>query len=162
MAAKKKPIKIKNYKNIQPLGEGGMGMVYKAVHPVQTDKEVVIKTILLDNFKGASRKEAEELFKKEAELMDLQCENIVNFYDIFKEGRKYYIVMEYVNGLSLEDMIIEERHLRVDEIVLIFLNMLKGLDFIHTKGLVHKDIKPANFLISTEGEVKISDFGIGG
>ncbi|MFO8043352.1 MAG: serine/threonine-protein kinase, partial [Alkalispirochaeta sp.] len=102
-----------------------------------------------------------ERFRREAQIMmDLRNDAIVNVYDHFREGSFYYIVLEYVDGVSLEGLIRERRYLP-DSVALILLReVCRGLAYAHERNVVHRDIKPANILISSRGEVKIVDFGI--
>lgn len=146
--------KIGKYEIIEKIGQGGMGAVYKATHPT-LNRNVIIKQLTL------TRSNVIERFKREARIMlDLRNEHIVQVYDHFKEGKFYYIAMEYVDGTSLDDLIDKKRYLSNEAASIIFFEICKGLKYAHDKGVIHRDIKPANILISKNGEVKIVDFGI--
>ncbi|AEJ61720.1 serine/threonine protein kinase [Spirochaeta thermophila DSM 6578] len=149
------PKAIGNYKVISLLARGGMGAVYKALHPV-LKRHVVIKKLAL---KG--RKEVIERFKREAKiLLDCKDQRIVHMYDYFTEGRSHYIVMEFVDGMAVDVLIKHRRYLPAPLALYILREVCYALKYAHDRGIVHRDIKPANILISKEGEVKLTDFGI--
>jgi tRNA A-37 threonylcarbamoyl transferase component Bud32 len=146
---------IDKYGVISVIGQGGMGKVYKAVHPV-SKKFVIIKQLML-----AKNEILIKRFKREADIMSsLNHNNIVTVYDFLKIGSSCYFTMEFVDGLSLEDLI--KKKGKIDEIpaLLIFNEACKGLKHAHDKEIIHRDIKPDNVLISKNGEVKLVDFGI--
>ncbi|HBE04518.1 MAG: hypothetical protein A2096_12340 [Spirochaetes bacterium GWF1_41_5] len=146
-------MQIRNYEVKEQIAKGGMGEIYRAMHPT-LNKEVVIKKLM------ARSKKSIDLFTNEARLMiDFQCENIVNFYDHFEKGGNYYIVLEYVEGMALDELS-GGKPLPLAPGLLIFKNILKGILYAHKKGIIHQDIKPANVLLSLKGEIKVSDFGI--
>lgn len=151
----KRITKVGKYEIVDKLAKGGMGEVYVAKHPT-LKRYVILKRLTL---RGG--RELSERFKREASLMiDFRDEHIVQVYDHFKEGSSYYIVMEYVDGISLDKLIQERGKLSQGAAMLIFYEICKGLKYAHDKGVIHRDIKPANILISREGEVKLVDFGI--
>jgi serine/threonine-protein kinase len=150
-----KKLMIGKYEIISQLVKGGMGATYKAKHPI-LERYVVLKKLLLKGSKIFISR-----FKREARLMiDFNNDYIVSVYDIFKEGSSYYIAIEYVDGVSLSDLIRRERYLTNEASLLIFYEVCKALKYVHDKNIVHRDIKPGNILISKEGEVKLIDFGI--
>ena len=133
-----------------------MGALYKARHPT-LDRVVLLKKLALQG--GGTQ--FVERFRREARLMmDFKHEHIVQVHDHFKEGSHYYIVEEYVDGMSLEAIIRRERYLSSDAAMLIFLEVCKALKYAHDKQVIHRDIKPGNVLLSREGQVKLVDFGI--
>jgi len=149
------PESIGKYKVIELLAEGGMGAVYKGVHPT-LDRFIILKKLTL---KG--NPDFAERFRREAKiLMDFRNDNIVDVYDHFKEGRSHYIVLEYIDGLSLEQLIRKERYLPNDVALYIFYQVCKALEYAHHRQVIHRDIKPANILLSRDGDVKLVDFGI--
>ena len=151
----KLPEKIGKYKITSLIATGGMGAVYKAVHPT-LKRFVILKKLTL---RGSAQ--ITERFKREARiLMDFRNESIVNVYDHFKEGNSWYIVLEYIDGISLDNLIRRERYLSSDLALYIFLHACKALKYAHDKNVIHRDIKPANILLSKKGEVKLVDFGI--
>lgn len=149
------PKKVGKYDLIAKIAQGGMGAVYKAKHPT------LGRTVLLKKLALRGGTQFTERFKREARLMmDFKNDHIVQVYDHFKEGPYYYIVEEFVDGVSLDSLIRKERYLNNDAATLILYEVCKALKYAHDKQVIHRDIKPANILISKEGEVKLVDFGI--
>lgn len=147
---------IGKYKIISVVAVGGMGTVYKAIHP-SLKREVIIKKLILKNGNSTIR----ERFKREARiLLDLSSPYIVRMFDYFTEGRSDYIVLEFVDGMSLDKLIEKQISLPPQLALLIFLDACYGLKVAHSKNIVHRDIKPGNILISKRAEVKLADFGI--
>jgi eukaryotic-like serine/threonine-protein kinase len=137
------------------VAEGGMGAIYKAKHPT-LNRTVILKRLTLKKNAAIT-----ERFKREAELMiDFRNDNIVQVYDHFKEGNSYYIAMEYVDGVSLGELIEKKRYIPNEIAMLLFREICKALKYAHDKTVIHRDIKPENVLISKDGEVKLTDFGI--
>ncbi len=146
---------IGKYKVTSQLASGGMGAVYIARHPT-LDRSVIIKKLTLRG-NAAIR----ERFRREAQIMmDLRNDAIVDVYDHFREGSSYYIVLEYVEGVSLETLIRSRRYLPDAIALIIIREVCRGLAYAHARRVVHRDIKPANILISKTGEIKLVDFGI--
>lgn len=151
----KNPEKIGKYKIVERLGRGGMGLVYKGIHPT-LERPVVLKKL---NVKTSEK--ARERFRREADIMmDLRHENIVSVYDHFKDGASYYIAMEYVDGISLGELIRRSGSLDKNVAVYIILCCARALAYIHGRSIVHRDIKPSNIFISRSGQVKLGDFGV--
>lgn len=147
--------RIGKYEIISKVAEGGMGALYKARHPT-LDRTVLLKKLTL---RGGSQ--FIERFKREARMMmDFKNDHIVQVHDHFKEGQHYYIVEEYVDGISLDALIRRERYLSNDAATLILYEVSKALKYAHDKQVIHRDIKPGNILLSRQGEVKLVDFGI--
>jgi serine/threonine-protein kinase len=162
----------RNYRILRHIADGGMGSVYEA-ELLGTEgfrKTVAVKTILAEY---AEHPEFVRLFIGEAKLVaDLVHENIVQVYDLGSEDGRYYLVMEYVDGLNLECYI--QGHLDrglplpVELGAFIASRVCRGLDYAHLRtdgggnplGIVHRDISPKNVLINYEGVVKVTDFGI--
>lgn len=148
------PPKIKDYKILGVIGEGGMGKVYKAIHPT-LKREIILKELKIRD------KETRERFLREAKVMlDFRHENIVQFYDHFKEGTSTYIAMEYVNGMPLNNLISQSKKIPFPLALFILYQAAMGLNHAHVKKVIHRDIKPHNLLISDSGDVKLIDFGI--
>jgi tRNA A-37 threonylcarbamoyl transferase component Bud32 len=146
---------LDNYKIMGMIGEGGMGKIYKAVD-MRTKKTVVMKQLII-----AEREIFIKRFQREADIMlSLHHANIVTVYDYLKQGRSYYIIMEFVDGISLEDLIRKNHKIEPLQALLIFNELCKGLKYAHDRQIIHRDIKPNNVLISKTGQVKLVDFGI--
>ena len=144
------------YEIIKLLGEGGMSYVYKAIDK-QLQREVAIKTlkpIYVEQEKFVER------FKREAQTAaNLNHPNIVQIFD-WGIGEEPFFVMEYIEGNTLTDIIANKRTISMSDILFIGAQVSSGLQAAHTKGLVHRDIKPGNIMITPEGKVKVTDFGI--
>lgn len=150
------PETIGKYRIVRELAKGGMGTVYVAEHP-SLKKEVILKKLTLRSSNSTIR----ERFKREAQiLIDLSSPYIVRMFDYFTEGRSDYIVLEFVDGMALDNLIKKQGALSPQLALFIFLEACYGLKVAHNKGIVHRDIKPANILISQQGHVKLADFGI--
>ena len=149
--------RIGNYRVLSEVGAGGMAVVYKAIQE-PLGRLVAIKalksTIAMDS-QFAVR------FEREAHFMaSLQHENILHVVDFVKDGNSMYIVMEYVQGIDLYDLLEITPRLPVDVAAILTLQVARGLDYAHFRGIIHRDIKPANIMLSHQGEVKLMDFGI--
>lgn len=146
---------IGKYRIMGLVAKGGMGAVYKAVHPT-LKRLVILKKLTIRN-----NPTVRERFKREAQiLLDMQSPYIVHLYDYFIEGSSHYIVEEFVDGLSLSQMLEKQGPLGTEVALLVFLDACYALKFAHDRGIVHRDIKPGNILISRRAEVKLADFGI--
>jgi len=144
------------YKIEGELGSGGMATVYKAVQK-SLDRPVAIKEL-----KKAYHADSQIVrrFERESKVAaSLQHENIVHIYDYWKKPA-YCIVMEYVDGVNLADVIEKTGALPVDVGIMIAIQICSALDYAHMRGLVHRDIKPSNIMIKRNGEAKLMDFGI--
>jgi eukaryotic-like serine/threonine-protein kinase len=147
----------KRYRRVRLLGRGGMATVELA-HDTELDRPVAIKR-LADNL--AANEEYKRRFLREARLAArLSNPNIVAVYDAGAENGVPFIVMEYVEGETLGDLLQRRGRLDPAEAVALALQACSGLETAHQAGLVHRDIKPQNLLITPEGTLKIADFGI--
>ncbi len=145
------------YQLISPVGGGGMALVYKARDNVLG--RIVAVKVLREQY--ASDAQFVARFKREAQAAaNLAHPNIVNVYDVGQDGDVYYIIMEYVAGASLKELINSSAPFPVDKGANIAAQILAGLEYAHRSGLIHRDIKPQNVLITPEGGVKVTDFGI--
>jgi len=143
------------------LGEGAMGVVYLARDP-QIERQVAVKTIRAEGGIGLSRPEAEARFLKEARLAGrLQHPHIVTIYEVGKDGDVFFIAMEYVEGEPLTRYLGGRGAFSLPERVEIVRQVAQALDHAHARGVIHRDIKPGNILLSRDGRVKVADFGIG-
>ena len=144
------------YEITQLLGEGGMSYVYKATDK-QLQRTVAIKT-LKPNY--VEQEKFVERFKREAQTAaNLNHPNIVQIFD-WGIGDEPFFVMEYIEGNTLTSIIANKRTISMNDILFIGAQVSSGLQAAHSKGLVHRDIKPGNIMITPEGKVKVTDFGI--
>lgn len=145
------------YEIVGKVGAGGMSDVYKAKDHT-LGRFVAIKVLKQEfsedvNFVTKFRTEAQS-------AAGLEHPNIVNIYDVGSENGMYYIVMEYVEGITLKTYIEKKGQLSFKEAVSIAIQVGRGIEAAHNKHIIHRDIKPQNIIISTEGKVKVTDFGI--
>lgn len=145
------------YEIIGKIGAGGMSDVYKARDHI-LGRNVAIKVLKQEfsedvNFVVKFRTEAQS-------AAGLEHPNIVNIYDVGSEAGMHYIVMEYVEGVTLKTYIEKKGRLTYKEAVSIAIQVGRGMEAAHAKNIIHRDIKPQNILISTEGKAKVTDFGI--
>jgi eukaryotic-like serine/threonine-protein kinase len=152
------------YEILSELGRGAMGIVYKARDP-KINRVVAVKTISLAGQPPEDEQEYRERFFREAEAAGrLSHPGIVTVFDIGEEPetRAPYIVMEFVAGQSLEKLLLskEDRKLLPEEALQLALEVAEALDCAHGQGVVHRDVKPANILLTEDGHAKIADFGV--
>jgi eukaryotic-like serine/threonine-protein kinase len=139
------------------VGTGGMSSVFRA-HDRQLERRVAIK-ILHEHY--AEDPEYLERFRREARAVArLSHPNIVTVIDRGDDGGRQYIVFEHVDGENLKELVLRSGRLSVRRALELALSVADGLAFAHDHGLVHRDVKPQNVLLSSEGEVKVTDFGI--
>ncbi|MFC1530424.1 protein kinase, partial [Gemmatimonadota bacterium] len=147
---------ISHYHIVDKLGEGGMGTVYKAEDST-LERLVAIKA-LSDQF--AEHEEARERFVREAQAASsLNHSNITTIYELLEEDGEQYIVMEYVEGKTIRDMV-DSGHVSIRKALDIIIQAAEALDAAHNKGILHRDVKSANIMVSMEGNVKVMDFGL--
>ncbi len=145
------------YTILERVGGGGMADVYRA-HDKLLDRSVAVKVLRAqftddDEFVTRFRREAQAAAR-------LSHPNIVNIYDVGRDGDSYYIVMEYISGETLKDRIVQEGPLPVETAVRVALEIAEALEHAHQNNIVHCDIKPHNILMTRSGRVKVTDFGI--
>ena len=144
------------YEILEILGEGGMAFVYKA-RDTQLERFVAIKTLKPNYVKQET---FVERFKREAKTAaNLNHPNIVQIFDWGIEDEPYF-VMEYIEGNTLTSIIAKNRTISLSDVLFIGAQVSSGLHAAHQKGLVHRDIKPGNIMITPDGKVKVTDFGI--
>jgi serine/threonine-protein kinase len=147
----------KRYELIEKIGEGGMGLVYKAKCHL-LNRYVAVKILKPEL---TADEEFINKFRKESQSSaSLSHPNIVNIYDVGLEDGIYYIVMEYVKGKTLKDIIKERAPMPYYEIINIGRQICLALEHAHNNGIIHRDVKPQNILITHDGIVKVADFGI--
>jgi len=145
------------YEILKSIGEGGMANVYLA-HDVILERDVAIKVLRgdLENNEKFIRR-----FQREAKsVSDLSHPNIVEVYDVGEEDNQHYIVMEYIDGKTLKQLVQKRGALTVTEVVDIMAQLTDGLAQAHDAYIIHRDIKPQNIMILDNGMIKITDFGI--
>ena len=139
------------------IGVGGMAVVYKAYDNIE-DRTVAVK-ILKEEF--ISNEEFTRRFKNESKAIAvLSHPNIVKVFDVSFGDLIQYIVMEYIDGITLKELIEKEGSLRWKDALYFTVQILKALQHAHDKGIVHRDIKPQNIMVLTDGTIKVTDFGI--
>lgn len=148
---------IERYEILSKVGAGGMSDVYKAKDHV-LGRIVAIKVLKAEfsedvNFVTKFRTEAQS-------AAGLEHPNIVNIYDVGSENGLHFIVMEYVEGITLKTYVEKKGQLSFKEATSIAIQVARGIEVAHSKEIIHRDIKPQNVIISTEGKVKVTDFGI--
>ena len=145
------------YKILEMIGGGGMATVYRAFDNI-LEREVAVKILRQDL---ALDERAVKRFRREAQsALTLSHPNIVSIYDIGEGEGTYYIVMEYVKGLTLKDYIQNNHPIPLEEALLIMEQIASAISHAHEYQIIHRDIKPQNILIDTNGNIKITDFGI--
>ncbi|GGG82702.1 Stk1 family PASTA domain-containing Ser/Thr kinase [Paenibacillus radicis (ex Gao et al. 2016)] len=145
------------YEILTRIGGGGMALVYKA-HDVLLNRNVAVK-VLRQQF--VHDEEFIRRFRREAQsAASLSHPNVVSIYDVGQEDDTHYIVMEYIEGHNLNEIIQERAPLQTDEAVRIAVQICDALDHAHQNHIIHRDIKPHNILIGKNGRVKVTDFGI--
>lgn len=151
--------KLGRYVIVEEIGQGAMGVVYKAVDPL-IDRTVAIKTINLD----LSKEELanfEKRFQREVQSAGkLNHPNIVTVYDVGRTEGVAYMAMEFLEGKELREILDSGVVLPIEKVVHIATQVAEGLGFAHEHGIVHRDVKPSNVMVLKNGLVKITDFGI--
>ena len=148
---------VGNYKIEEKLGEGGMGAVYKGVDTM-LDREVAIKVLRPEL---TSQTSVVERFRSEAvTLAKLNHPNIATLFSLFRHGEELFMVLEYVRGETLDNILQRRGALPSEEAIPVFSQVLDGINHAHELGIVHRDIKPANMMLTEKGTLKVLDFGI--
>jgi serine/threonine protein kinase len=148
---------IGNYKIVEKIGEGGMGAVFRGLDTM-LEREVAIKMLKPEL---ASQPEVLERFRTEAvTLAKLNHPNIATLYSFLRDGEDYFMVMEFVRGQTLDELIRRFGAMMVERAVPLFCQALDGIDHAHRMGIIHRDIKPANMMLTESGSIKVMDFGI--
>jgi len=145
------------YKIIRQIGSGGMGTVYLA-RDLYLDIEIAIK--VLPTLLATNKRAIDNLCGEARTDLKLSHHNIVRLYNFQSDEAIKYLVMEYINGGSLEDKIAADGALSVDETLKIFSQVADALDYAHSQHVLHRDIKPANIMLTKDGVAKLADFGI--
>ncbi len=145
------------YRIVRELGEGGMGIVYEAVDTA-LDRRVALKVL---HSEYSRNPELLERFRTEAKAQaNLNHANIATLYAFVAEGGQAGMVMEYVDGETIAQIIQRRGLLPSDYAIPLFRQALLGIGYAHRRGIIHRDIKPANLMVDRQGMVKVMDFGI--
>jgi len=162
---------IGNYQITSELAHGGMGAVYRGRH-LTLPREVVVKSILLSAFPPHAQEHLKARFLREATIQSqLDHPGIVRVLEFFTASENYYLVMEYVAGMNLRDLLERQGALAPEQAAQLFKQALAAMDYAHNfsyvdesgqqrTGIIHRDIKPANMLLDGRARLKLTDFGI--
>jgi serine/threonine-protein kinase len=149
--------RIGNCRIVEEVASGGMAVVYRAIQD-SLNRTVAIKALKTS---ASAEQQLVTRFEREAQsLANLQHENIIHVYDYIQERGALFIVMEYVEGIDLYDLLEKCGRVPYDVAAIIAMQVARALDYIHYRGIIHRDIKPANIMLSRQGGVKLMDFGI--
>jgi len=153
--------KIGRYRILKELGRGAMGVVYAASDP-NIGRTVAIKTIRVSELGGTpGRQELRDRLQREAQAAGiLSHPGIVTIHDVGEEGDSAYIVMEFIDGSTIEDVLSSGVPQPSHTLIRVLMQTADALDYAHGKGIVHRDMKPSNMIVCSDGRVKIADFGI--
>jgi serine/threonine-protein kinase len=149
------------YKILNSIGKGAVGTVYLGLDP-RINRTTAIKTVRFADDMGTEELAVmKERFFREAESAGtLSHPRIVTIYDAGEDGKIAYIAMEYLDGISLRAFTKKDRLLSMLKVVGIGADIAEALDYAHGKGVVHRDVKPANMMLSRDGTIKLTDFGM--
>jgi serine/threonine protein kinase len=148
---------VGSYKITEKIGEGGMGAVFKGID-LMLEREVAIKMLRPEL---ASQPQVVERFRSEAvTLAKLNHPNIATLFSFLRQGEDFFMVMEFVRGQTLENLIRRSGAMPCDRAIALFCQALEGIDHAHRMGIVHRDIKPSNMMLTENGTLKVMDFGI--
>jgi serine/threonine protein kinase len=150
-------VNSRNFKIVEPLGRGGTAVIYKAIQ-TSLDRTVVVKRLHPHLTGDPSFTKRFELEAKTA--AGLEHDNIVRVIDFGSSGGSYFIVMEYVEGVTFKDLLERRKRLPVDIALVLTGEVLLGLEHAHAREIVHRDVKPGNLMVSRSGRIKITDFGL--
>jgi serine/threonine-protein kinase len=148
---------LPNYEILEVIGKGGMATVYRAV------QKTLSRVVAIKELKESLQSESTPIKRFEREAITASAmshENIVSIYDFFEQDDNRYLVMEYVGGTDLATVMSRCKSLPIDIATMIVLQVVRALEYIHATGLVHRDIKPGNIMITHGGVVKLMDFGV--
>ncbi len=158
LAAGRTKLDLGGYLITDWIGQGGMGQVFKAVHQVM-GRICAVKVLPLTRLTQESR----ENFLREIRMQAaLDCPYLVRAYDAGQDRSVHYLVTEYVPGMDLRRLVKTSGPLPVQQAAKIVMHAARGIDYAHSKGMIHRDVKPGNILVTPEGDAKVSDVGLAG
>jgi serine/threonine protein kinase len=149
--------KVGRYELLDRVGKGGMGVVYRGRDTV-VGRAVAVKMLVSDI--DVSEEARERFYREARSAGQLAHRNIITIYDFGEEQGRAYIVMELLTGQSLSAVLKRGERLPLEQQVEVMARMCEGLAFAHARGIVHRDVKPANLFLTSDGQVKILDFGV--
>jgi serine/threonine protein kinase len=149
--------RIGRYDLIEKIGRGGMGVVYRGKDTV-IGRPVAVKMLISDI--DVSDEARQRFFREARSAGQLTHRNIITIYDFGEEGGRAYIVMELLTGESVTNLLARGVKLPLEQQVEIMMRVSEGLAFAHSRGIIHRDVKPANLFVTNDGQVKILDFGV--
>ena len=156
-----RPSNIGKYEIKRRIGRGSMGVVYEAFDPfVQRTVAIKVAHSLEGQDPKVTQKVREAFLSEVYSAGRMQHPSVVSVYDAGQEDDYNYIVMEFVDGVTLQDYVTGDKSLTPNEVVDVIFQCAKGLDYVHRQGVIHRDLKPGNIMLSHDGEVKIMDFSI--
>jgi eukaryotic-like serine/threonine-protein kinase len=156
-----KPIKISKYEIKRTIGKGSMGVVYEAYDPfVQRPVAIKIAHSHNEDSPQQAQKRRENFFAEVYAAGRMHHPAITAVYDAGQQDDWNYIVMEFVDGVTLQEYVMGDRILTTNQVIDVMYQCAKGLDYVHRQGIIHRDLKPGNIMLSRDGEVKIMDFSI--
>jgi serine/threonine-protein kinase len=148
---------VGNYKILEQIGEGGMGAVYKGVD-IMLEREVAIKALRPEL---ARQPQIVERFRAEAvTLAKLNHPNIATVHSFLRQGDDFFMAMEFVRGETLDTILRRSGGMSVEQAIPLFCQALEGIEHAHRLGIIHRDIKPGNIMLTETGSIKVMDFGI--
>jgi len=151
------PAKVGRYELVEKIGRGGMGVVYRGRDSV-LGRPVAVKMLVSDV--DVSEETRERFFREARSAGQLTHRNILTIYDFGEEDGRAYIVMELLQGESLTALLARVPKLPMEQQLEIMARVSEGLAFAHARGIVHRDVKPANLFITADNQIKILDFGV--
>ena len=156
-----RPTKIAKYEIKRRIGRGAMGVVYEAYDPfVQRTVAIKVAHSASDMDAATKQKLREGFFAEVYSAGRMHHPSVVSVYDAGQEADLNYIVMEFVDGTTLQEYVTGGKSLTPNQVVDVIYQCAKGLDYVHREGIIHRDLKPGNIMLSNDGEVKIMDFSI--
>lgn len=144
------------YELTEVIGQGGMAVVWLA-YDRTLHRQVAAKVLAGDRHDGVSQR---RFFREARHVASLSHPNIVRVFDFGNDGERSFIIMEYVQGVSLRSVLAQDANLSVPETCRLAADTLRALEHAHERGIIHRDVKPGNLLIDVDGTVKVTDFGI--